>query len=80
MSVILDWALMAIQVLFCIGAIGVFAEFNHGKDIRNLLASCTFAAATVASYRLNAWWPLFVGFGVLWIFKSLGLDPSDDRP
>jgi hypothetical protein len=78
MTAVLGWALFVFQILFGIVAIAISVEFKHGWDIRNLLGSITFGAAAFASYYFTAWWPLIVGFGLLCIFKRIGLDPTDD--
>jgi hypothetical protein len=68
---------LILQILFGVAAVAIFVEFNHGRNLRNLLASITFGASAVVSFYLAAWWPLFVGFALLWIYKLMGLDPSD---
>ncbi len=78
MSTILGWVLLVVQILFGISAVAIFSEFKHNRQLRNLLASATFFLAAVASYYLVAWWPLFAGFGLLWAYKLMGLDPGDD--
>jgi hypothetical protein len=56
-------------------AVAIFAEFRHGKHPSNLLASVTMFVAAGASYYLIAWWPLAVGFGLLFVYKWAGLEP-----
>ncbi len=77
MTTIISWALLIVQILFGIAAFFIFLEFKRGWDFRNFLAAVTFGTAGLSSYSLAAWWPLVVGFGLLWVFKIMGLDPSD---
>jgi hypothetical protein len=79
MTAVLAWALFIVQILFFVAAVGIFAEFRHGFDLRNLLGAAVFLVAAIASYSLTAWWPLIVGFALLCIFKRMGLDPGDDH-
>jgi hypothetical protein len=72
----MSWALLIVQILFGVATVAIFAEFNHGKNYRNLLASVTFGAAAITSYYLVAWWPLLVGFALLWVYKLMGLEPG----
>jgi hypothetical protein len=78
MAAILDWALLIAQVLFAIGALGTLVAFKGSWDFRNLLAAVTFGGAALASQQLTAWWPLVLGFGLLWVFKLMGMDPGDE--
>jgi hypothetical protein len=80
MNTVLGWALLIVQILFCVGAVGTFAYAKSDDPrLRNFLASATFFLAAAGSYYLNAWWPLIVGFGLLWAYKLIGLDPSHDN-
>ena len=42
MSAFLGWLLLGFQILFGIISMGIFFEFNHGKDVRNLLGATVF--------------------------------------
>jgi hypothetical protein len=80
MSTFLGWALLIVQIVFCVGAVGTFAYARSDDPrLRNFLASATFFLAAAGSYYLDAWWPLFVGFGLLWVYKFIGLDPADEH-
>jgi hypothetical protein len=77
MSTILAWALLIVQILFCVGGIGTFAYARSDDPrLRNYLASATFLLAAAGSYYLAAWWPLAAGFGLLWVYKLMGFDPA----
>lgn len=73
----LAWALLILQILFGIAAVAILVEFSHGRNLKNLLASITFGASAIVSFYLVSWWPLLVGFALLWVYKVMGLDPSD---
>lgn len=77
MNVVMDWARLIVQVLFCIAAIGTFARTDDPR-LRNYLASATYFLAAAGSYYLTAWWPLGFGIGLLWVYKLMGLDPGDE--
>jgi hypothetical protein len=79
MSIFLGWLLLIVQILFGVAAVGTFV-YAQGDDprLRNFLASATFFVAAAGSYYLGAWWPLFAGFGLLWVYKFMGLDPADN--
>lgn len=79
MGAFLDWLLLAIQAVFAIAGIAIFVEFRHGKDLRNLFGAIGYFGSAVASYWLDAWWPLPVGFALMWFAKQFGADPTDDH-
>lgn len=40
------------------------------------IAGLTLVISSIASYNIVAWYPLFVGYGLLFVYRFLGLEPS----
>lgn len=43
-----------------------------------LLAAAYGTSASLALYNMH-WWPLLVGFALVWMFRLMGYDPDTDR-
>lgn len=52
-----------------------FAEYSHTRHPGLILAGIVDIGAVVASLILASWWPLLIGFGLLWLLRLLGLEP-----
>lgn len=42
-----------------------------------LAMSFAYSTAGCAAILVNQWWPLLVGYGVVWVMKLKGFDPAD---
>ena len=73
---LLFWVLYLVQCLFFFGGLVLLYGWWRHRDLGRLLASITLIVASVASSTLFAWWPLAVGFAMLWVYRLLGLDPD----
>ncbi len=75
----MDTILNIFQVLVAINGLILF-EFKKNYGFRYkfgmALAGITLALSALFSYNINAWYPLFVGYLLLYLYKFLGLDPS----
>lgn len=40
------------------------------------IAGITLIGSSIASYNLGSWYPLFIGYGLLYLYKFFGLEPS----
>lgn len=67
------------QILVAISGFILFETkkyFSLKYKVSMAIASLTLVIASIASYNLIAWYPLFVGYGLLFVYKFLGLEPS----
>jgi uncharacterized membrane protein (UPF0136 family) len=70
---ILIYILSGLSVLLAIGGL---AAYMQTKQIGILLSSLVSISCSILAISLIEWWPLVVGFGLNWILRLLGFDPS----
>jgi hypothetical protein len=70
--------LHAVQALFALLGLGLFAAFAGSKQIGLLLAAVAFSGSTIASFQMMAWWPLAVGLAGAFALRLLGFEPGSD--
>jgi len=68
--------LLIIQAFCVLMALGLAVGFASSRHVGLLLASGTFGSAAIASYQLDAWWPLAASFVAAWLLRLIGLDPK----
>ena len=67
------------QILVAINGFVLFETkkfYSLKYKIGMAIAGITLIISSIASYNLIAWYPLFVGYGLLFVYKFLGLEPS----
>jgi hypothetical protein len=52
-----------------------FAYFRS-RHFGLLLMATTYAVSGLLAYSLRHWWPLVVGFVLVWALRMLGLEPK----
>lgn len=70
---ILIYILSGLSILFAIGGLAAYRQTNH---IGLLLSSLVSISCSILAITLVEWWPLIASFGLNWILRLLGLDPS----
>ena len=68
-------------------ALALFFAYRRTGHYGMFLMGITYGASAGLAIVLAHWWPLLVGFVLVWILKMLGLDPGtniypqdSDRP
>ena len=46
------------------------------RHVGMLIMAVTYGAAGALAIVITDWWPLVAGFGLVWAFKLMGLDPG----
>jgi len=59
--------------LFALLGAGVLLGSIQSKRVGLLLPAATYVLSAVASFALQSWWPLFLGFGLARLFGSMGV-------
>lgn len=73
------WLIYAFSIFFSsVAAAQVFA-FWRSKHYGFLVLGFTYFAAAVAALVLLAWWPLFVGFALVWLLRLAGFEPKAEE-
>lgn len=75
----MNYLLTALQVISGLFAATLIVTAVSSRNIGISLAAIASGFSVYASYAMNAWWPLFVGFACLHLLRMLGLDPSTRR-
>ncbi len=72
---------------FIMMALALFFAYRRTGHYGMFLMGITYGASAGLAIVLAHWWPLLVGFVLVWILKMLGLDPGtniyprdSDRP
>jgi hypothetical protein len=65
--------------LFIILALGLLFAYYRGRHPGTLLMGVTYAASAAAALVYTSWWPLILGFALVWVFKLMGLEPNTTR-
>jgi len=70
---VLIYILSGLSILLAIGGLATYRQTKH---IGLLLSSLVSVSCSIVAISLIEWWPLVVSFGLNWILRLLGLDPS----
>ena len=73
---IIIYILAGISIVLAVGGLSAYMQTKH---IGILLSSIVSIGFSVLAIVLVHWWPLIVGFGLNWVLRLLGLDPSARR-
>lgn len=65
---------------FLFMAAGLLLTWHRIRHAGILLLALTYCASAVAAIVLVQWWPLLLGFALVWAWKLLGLDPGHRVP
>ena len=65
---------------FGLMSLALFFAYRRTAHYGMFLMGITYGAAAGLAIVLTHWWPLVVGFILVWILKLLGLDPGPDGP
>jgi hypothetical protein len=69
----LIYILAGISIVLSIGGLSAYSTTKHPGL---LISSVVSIGLSVLAVVLVHWWPLVVGFGINWLLKLAGLDPS----
>lgn len=72
----MKYVIYLIDGFFLFLGLGGFFAFLQSKHIGLLLSAIIFVASAALSFYLTAWYPLVLGFAILWVLRLLGLDPG----
>jgi len=61
---------------FILLALALFYAYSRSKQHGLLLLGISYAASAALAIVLADWWPLLVGFVVVWILRAMGMDPG----
>ena len=57
----------------------VFAWYRS-RHFGLLMMATTYASSGVLAFALPHWWPLVVGFVLVWLLRLIGLEPKVELP
>jgi hypothetical protein len=75
----METVLNIFQILVAINGFVLFETkkfYSLKYKIGMAIAGITLIISSIASYNLIAWYPLFIGYGLLFVYKFLGLEAS----
>ena len=76
----MDIVLRIAEFLFVIMGLSLLSGFSRVRHFGLLLGGLAYAGAGILSYYVNSWWPLPLGFIVVWLLRQGGFDPSSPPP
>jgi hypothetical protein len=65
--------------LFIVLAAGLAFTWYRGRHPGTLLMAAAYGLSGLLAIGHVHWWPLLVGFLLVWVFRFMGLDPSVPR-
>jgi hypothetical protein len=65
--------------LFILLALGLLFAYYRGRHPGTLLMAAAYGAAAAGALAYMSWWPLVLGFAIVWLFKLMGLEPGSGR-
>ena len=68
-----------VAALFILLATGLLFVYYRERDTRTLLMAIAYGAAAAAALAYMNWWPLVLGFLLVWLLKLLGFEPGSGR-
>ena len=63
---------------FIMMALALFFAYRRTGHYGMFLMGITYGASAGLAIVLKDWWPLFLGYFLVWMLKWLGLDPDAD--
>ena len=68
--------LFIVAGLSALSCFGLLSAFWYSRHLGVLLAAIVCGVSAVAMVCLDSWWPLLVGFLLLWLLRLTGGDPG----
>jgi hypothetical protein len=65
--------------LFILLALGLLFAYYRSRQPGMLLMATAYGAAAAAALVYTSWWPLILGFVLVWLFRLMGLEPNSNR-
>jgi hypothetical protein len=62
--------------LFVVLAVALLFAYYRTRHGGLLLMCTTYAAAAVLALMHMHWWPLALGYALVWVLRLMGLDPG----
>jgi hypothetical protein len=64
--------------LFILLTLGLLFAYYRGRHPGTLLMATAYGASAAAALVYTSWWPLILGFALVWLFKLMGFEPSSN--
>jgi hypothetical protein len=62
--------------LFMLLALGLVFAYYRGRHPGTVLMAVAYGASAAAAIAYVSWWPLVLGFALVWLFRFMGLEPK----
>ncbi|MCW5606079.1 MAG: hypothetical protein KIT18_16185 [Burkholderiales bacterium] len=73
---IVVYVFSGVFVLLCLGTMFDWYRTRHPGL---LLLSATYGSAAGLALLIMHWWPLLLGFAIVWIMRLMGFDPDTNQ-
>jgi len=71
-------AIYLVASFFVVLSVVMFWAYRRLRHYGLVVMGMTYAASGGLAFMLNHWWPLVVGFAMVWALKLIGLNPDAD--
>jgi hypothetical protein len=65
--------------LFMLIALGLVFTYYRTRHPGTLLMATAYGASAAAALVYMSWWPLVLGFALVWVFRLMGFEPTSSR-
>ena len=75
----LSWVVYSLAAVFVLLGGGIFYAFFRNRHRGLLLLGMTYVVSAFVAVVKIQWWPLAVGFAVVWVLRGMGLEPEPEQ-
>ncbi|MBM3344169.1 MAG: hypothetical protein FJY56_18960 [Betaproteobacteria bacterium] len=73
-----SWLIYFFGALFAAMAAALVFAYVRSRHAGLLIFAMTYFISALAAVTMFEWWPLIMGFGMVWVFRMLGLEPPSE--
>lgn len=71
-------AIYIISASFIMIMLALFFAYRRTGHYGMFIMGLTYGASAGLAITITHWWPLVVGYALVWVLKLIGLDPGTD--
>ena len=72
------WVVYTLSAVFIAMALALVFAYSRTRHNGLLLMGVSYGASAILAIVVSDWWPLAVGFVIVWIMRAMGLDPGPE--
>jgi hypothetical protein len=73
------YVIYAFAVIFLVLCAAMLFVFYRDRHFGIFLMGVVYGASGLIAISIQHWWPLVMGFALVWLLRFMGLEPSMER-